>query len=177
MKALMIQSGEVDGTLVEALALLEAVPEDHRQSQCEYLLGKIYKDLDEASPNEEHAKKAFYHINKAMGKLYGPAAFDLGELAENGRGTETNLVTAYTSYILGSSPGRDERAIARVRELRATGPPYSTELTVAVAQWLQLRALRTNTSGGRPFQGTIEEALELIIVGEPQYGEPLGEPQ
>jgi len=39
-----------------------------------------------------------------------------------------------------------------------------------------MRALRPNTSG-RPFQGTIEEALELIIVGEPQYGEPLGEPQ
>ena len=50
------------------------------------------------------------------------------------------------------------------------------ELTVAVAQWLQMRALRPNTSG-RPFQGTIEEALELIIVGEPQYIEPLGEPQ
>ena len=176
MKALMIHSGEVEGTLGEALALLEAVPEEHRQSQCEYLLGKIYKDLDEASPNDEYAKKAFYHINKAMGKLHGPAAFDLGELAENGRGTETNLVTAYTSYILGSSPGRDERAIARVRELRAAGPPYGDELTVAVAQWLQMRALRPNTSG-RPFQGTIEEALELIIVGEPQYGEPLGEPQ
>ena len=176
MKALMIHRGEVEGTLADALALLEAVPEEHRQSQCEYLLGKIYKDLDEASPNEEHAKKAFYHINKAMGKLYGLAAFDLGELAENGRGTETNLVTAYTSYILGSSPGRDERAIARVRELRAAGPPYGDELTVAVAQWLQMRALRPNTSG-RPFQGTIEEALELIIVGEPQYGEPLGEPQ
>ena len=94
-------------------------------------------------------------------------AFDMGELAENGRGTETNLVTAYRSYILGSSPGRDERAIARVRELRAAGPPYSEELTVAVAQWLQLRALRPNTSG-RPFQGTIAEALELIIDGEPQ---------
>ena len=53
---------------------------------------------------------------------------------------------------------------------------YGDELTVAVAQWLQMRALRPNTSG-RPFQGTIEEALELIIVGEPQYGEPLGEPQ
>ena len=112
-----------------------------------------------------------------MGKLHGPAAFDLGELAENGRGTETNLVTAYRSYILGSSPGRDERAIARVRELRAAGPPYSEELTVAVAQWLQLRALRTPEQSGRPFQGTIEDALELIIVGEPQYEEPLGEPQ
>ena len=53
---------------------------------------------------------------------------------------------------------------------------YGDELTVAVAQWLQMRALRPNTSG-RPFQGTIEEALELIILGEPQHGEPLGEPQ
>ena len=128
------------------------------QSQCEYLLGKIYKDLDEASPNDEHAKKAFYHINKAMGKLHGPAAFDLGELAENVRGTETNLVTAYTSYILGSSPGRDERAIARVRELRAAGPPYTAELTVAVAQWNVLESRE-----GPLNSETIDEALARII--------------
>ena len=76
--------------------------------------------------------------------------------------------------------GRDRQQYLRRRQRdrrkgRRRGP-YGNELTVAVAQWLQMRALRPNTSG-RPFQGTIEEALELIIVGEPQYGEPLGEPQ
>ena len=73
-------------------------------------------------------------------------------------------MTAYTAYVMGSGLGRDERAIARVRELRAAGPPYTAELTVAVAQWLQLRARRP---GPPNFQGTMEEALDMII-GEPQ---------
>ena len=100
-----------------------------------------------------------------MGGGYRGAAFDLGELAENGRGTEANLLMAYTAYIMGSSPGRDERALERVRELRAAGPPYSTELTVAVSQWLTLAARRP---GPDDFQGTMEEALDMIIGEPPQ---------
>ena len=159
MKATLIHGGQVQGTLVEALALLEALPyHDKQNCQTQYVLGKIYKDLDEASPNEEHAEKAFYHLNNALGRGYRLAAFDLGELAEHGRGTEVNLVTAYTAYVMGSGLGRDERAIARVRELRAAGPPYTAELTVAVAQWNVLESRE-----GPLNSETIDEALARII--------------
>ena len=53
-----------------------------------------------------------------MGKGHNRAAFAVGVMAEEGFGTTVDLTRAYLAYIVGCM-ARDERAIARVRELRA----------------------------------------------------------
>ena len=59
LKADMIRQEQAPGTLAEALELVEAIPEADRDglegSNCEYMLGAIYKALDEEAPNDEHA--------------------------------------------------------------------------------------------------------------------------
>ncbi len=153
-KAWMIHDGQVEGTPIEAIGLVEAIPESRRNGMCDYLLGKIYKDLDQASRNDEHARnsvkinfashqthrgictqarKAFYHLDRAMAEWYPGAPFDLAELMESGRGTEANLIHAYTGFIMAAARG-DERAVARMHELGAAGPPYPPDLVIAVAQ-------------------------------------------
>jgi hypothetical protein len=52
---------------------------------------------------------------------------------ESGRGTEANLIHAYTGFIMAAARG-DERAVARMHELGAAGPPYPPDLVIAVAQ-------------------------------------------
>ena len=42
LKAQMIQKGELAGTPADVLALIEAIPPDERDPNCDYLLGKIY---------------------------------------------------------------------------------------------------------------------------------------
>ena len=68
--------------------------------------------------DDEHAKLAARHIAAAMAKGHTRAAYDVGVLSEEGFGASVNLTNAYLLYILGCR-SRDERAIARVRELRA----------------------------------------------------------
>ena len=68
--------------------------------------------------DDEHAKLAARHIAAAMAKGHTRAAYDVGVLSEEGFGTTVDLTRAYLAYIVGCM-ARDERAIARVRELRA----------------------------------------------------------
>ena len=59
MKAQMIHKGQAPGTPLDVLALIEAIPPDERDPNCDYLLGKIYMRLDEENPNDEHAARAW----------------------------------------------------------------------------------------------------------------------
>ena len=42
LKAQMIHKGQAPGTPLDVLALIEAIPPDERDPNCDYLLGKIY---------------------------------------------------------------------------------------------------------------------------------------
>ena len=68
-----------------------------------------------------------------MAEWYPGAPFDLAELMESGRGTDANLIHAYTGFIMAAARG-DERAVARMHELGAAGPPYPPDLIIAIAQ-------------------------------------------
>ena len=51
----MIHKGQAPGTPLDVLALIEAIPPDDRDVNCHYLLGEIYKKLDEELNEEQLA--------------------------------------------------------------------------------------------------------------------------
>ena len=161
LRAEIILQQQAPGALAEALELVEAIPaadlEGIEGSNCAYVLGKIYKALDEETPNDEHARRAWEHINAAMGVGHPRAAFDVGQMAERGRGTPVHLLTAYTGYCMAvSRPVPDERAVARLREV-AAGPQMPVELMVAI-----VRVRQYNAQADEVVQGnaTFEQAME-----------------
>ena len=162
LKADMIRQEQAPGTLAEALELVEAIPEADRDglegSNCEYMLGAIYKALDEEAPNDEHARKAFEHINRAMGEGHPRASFDMGQLAENGRGTPVHLLTAYTAYWMAAMGPKDPRAIAHLNGLLAN-PPCLPELILACGSVRQINAAAGDVVAGN---ATFAEAMQTM---------------
>ena len=132
MKAQMIKRGEVAGTPHDILALIEAIAPDDRDGCCEHWLADSYKTLDEENPNEEHARRAFEHMSRAYKARHPASPFGMGELAERGRGTEARLDRAYYMYLVAAFHCHDERAVARLTEVYAAGPPYPPELIEAL---------------------------------------------
>ena len=162
LRAEIILQQQAPGALAEALELVEAIPaadlEGIEGSNCAYVLGKIYKALDEETPNDEHARRAFLLLSEAMGEGHPRAAFDVGQMAERGRGTPAHLLTAYTSYLMAAMrPVPDERAVARLREVIAAGPPLPMELMLA-----HVRVRQFNAQADEVIQGnaTFEQAME-----------------
>ena len=95
-----------------------------------------------------------------MGVGHPRAAFDVGQMAERGRGTPAHLLTAYTSYRMAAMrPVPDERAVARLREVIAAGPPLPMELMVA-----HVRVRQFNAQADEVIQGnaTFDQAMEHI---------------
>ena len=80
----------------------------------------------------------------------------MGELAERGRGTPVHLLTAYTGYVI-AAQRQDERAIARLRETIAAGPPLPMELMVAIVRARQYSAQADGIISGN---ATFEQAME-----------------
>ena len=70
LRAEIILQQQAPGALAEALELVEAIPaadlEGIEGSNCAYMLGKVYKTLDEETPNDEHARLAMEHIGNAV---------------------------------------------------------------------------------------------------------------
>jgi len=126
------------GTPHDVLALIEAITPDDRDANCHYMLGEIYKKLDEETPNDEHARRAFVHLRLAFHEGHPLSPFDMGELAERGRGTEVSLHNAYFMYIRAAFYGGDERPVARLAEDVAAGPPYPPELIEAMQEFPDL---------------------------------------
>ena len=164
LRADIILQQQAPGALAEALELVEAIPaadlEGIEGSNCAYMLGKVYKTLDEETPNDEHARRAWEHINAAMGEGHPLAAFDMGQMAERGRGTPVHMLTAYTGYCTAvSRPVPDERAVARLREVIAAGPPLPMELMLA-----HVRVRQFNAQADEVIQGnaTFDQAMEHI---------------
>ena len=162
LRADIILRQQAPGALAEALELVEAIPaadlEGIEGSNCAYMLGKVYKTLDEETPNDEHARRAWEHINAAMGEGHPLAAFDMGQMAERGRGTPVHMLTAYTGYVMATMRTfPDMRAVARLEEVIAAGPPLPMELVVAAA-----RARQYNAQADGIIQETItfEQAME-----------------
>jgi len=156
LRADIILRQQAPGALAEALELVEAIPaadlEGIEGSNCAYMLGKVYKTLDEETPNDEHARRAWEHINAAMGEGHPLAAFDMGQMAERGRGTPVHMLTAYTGYVMATMRTfPDMRAVARLEEVIAAGPPLPMELVVAVARARQysVQAERDGTAHRR----------------------------
>ena len=159
LKAQMIHRGDAPGTPHDVLALIEAITPDDRDANCHYLLGEIYKKLvsrrpvrsrgacvrdtvrrrlDEENPNDEHARRAFNHLRLAFHEGHPLSPFDMGELAERGRGTDVSLHNAYFMYIRAAFYGGDERPVARLAEDVAAGPPYPPELIEAMQEFPDL---------------------------------------
>ena len=160
LRAEIILQQQAPGALAEALELVEAIPEADLEgiegSNCAYMLGKVYKTLDEENPNDEHARRAWEHIGTAVGEGHPRSAFDMGELAERGRGTPVHLLTAYTGYVM-AAQRQDERAIARLRETIAAGPPLPMELMVAI---VRARQYSDQADGIISGNATFEQAME-----------------
>ena len=162
LKAQMIQKGELAGTPADVLALIEAIPPDDRDANCDYLLGKIYMRLDEENPNDEHAARAFHHIHRAFEAGHPRTPFEMGQLAERGRGTDLSLSNAYFMYLRNAFHGGDgnERSIARLAEDVAAGPPYPPELIETMEDFDELRALAGDDDG--PLD--VEEAFAALGI-------------
>ena len=158
LKAQMIHKGELAGTPSDVLALMEAIPQDKLDANCNYLLGEVYKKsvtrrpirsrgacvrdavrrrLDEETPNDEHARRAFDHLRRAFEERHPRTPFELGQLTERGRGTEAHLPRAYYMYIMAAVHAEDERAVALLAERSAAGPPYPPELVAALSEFTQ----------------------------------------
>ena len=163
LKAQMIQKGELAGTPADVLALIEAIPPDERDPNCDYLLGKIYMRLDEETPNDEHAARAFHHIHRAFDAGHPRTPFEMGQLAERGRGTDLSLSNAYFMYLRNAFHGGDgnERSIARLAEDVAAGPPYPPELIETMEDFDELRAYAAEDDG--PLN--VEEAFAFLGIG------------
>ena len=164
LRAEIILQQQAPGALAEALELVEAIPaadlEGIEGSNCAYMLGKVYKTLDEETPNDEHARRAWEHINAAMGEGHPLAAFDMGQMAERGRGTPVHMLTAYTGYVMATMRTfPDMRAVARLEEVIAAGPPLPMELVVAVARARQYSVQADGIISGN---ATFDQAMEHI---------------
>ena len=162
LRADIILRQQAPGALAEALELVESIPaadlEGIEGSNCAYMLGKVYKTLDEETPNDEHARRAWEHINAAMGEGHPLAAFDMGQMAERGRGTPVHMLTAYTGYVMATMRTLpDMRAVARLEEVIAAGPPLPMELVVAVARARQYSVQADGIISGN---ATFEQAME-----------------
>ena len=148
LKAQMIHKGEAPGTPSDVLALIGAIPLDKLDANCNYLLGEVYKKLDEETPNDEHARRAFDHITRALRAGHPGTPFDLGELLETGRGTEAHLPRAYYMYVMAAFHAEDPRAVARLAEDVAAGPPYPPELLGAMEEFPELFLSSDGTHDG-----------------------------
>jgi hypothetical protein len=82
-------------------------------------------------------------------------------MAEEGFGTPPHIVNAYVAYILGCM-ARDERAIAKVRELRANmSAPFFVALGTAYDRGILSEArVRGNE--------TLEDLREFYLMFEPR---------
>ena len=119
------------------------------------------------SHDDKHAKLAVQHFLKALTQGHKRAAFDSGVMAEEGFGTPVNLENAYLVYILGCS-ARDERAIAKVRELRANNN-VSAHLFVALGTAYDRGMLAEEVVRGNE---TLEDLRELYLIFEPPGNHP-----
>ena len=95
----IILQQQAPGALAEALELVEAIPaadcEGIEGSNCAYMLGKVFKMLDEETPNDEHARRAFQLINEAVGE--GSARrVRRGTYGSARSGLRRRTLTAYT---------------------------------------------------------------------------------
>ena len=102
--------------------------------------------------DDEHAKLAARHIAAAMAKGHTRAAYDVGVLSEEGFGASVNLTNAYLLYILGCR-SRDERAIARVRELRANNDVNEHFLLAVQAAYTRGFLSEENVRGNETLDG------------------------
>ena len=110
---------------------------------------------------------AVRHTLTAVAKGHNRAAFDSGVMAEEGFGTPVNLENAYLVYILGCS-ARDERAIAKVRELRANNN-VSAHFFVALGTAYAGGILEEEKVRGNE---TLEDLRELYLMFEPPGNHP-----
>ena len=76
--------------------------------------------------------------------------FEMGQLAERGRGTDLSLSNAYFMYLRNAFHGGDgnERSIARLAEDVAAGPPYPPELLGAMEEFPELFLSSDGTHDG-----------------------------
>ena len=158
-----------ESSLSEALAFLDAVPENDRGGRGHwfYMSGMVHKRLAESRHDEhlEHALLAVEHTLAALAKGHKRAAFDVGVMTEEGFGTPVHLINAYVSYISGCM-ARDERAIARVRELRAN---VSAHFLFAVQAAYDNGLLTEEKVRGNE---TLEDLRELYVAFEPPGNHP-----
>ena len=168
-----------ESSLSEALAFLDAVPDSsptcmfkmkesfYRDGTWFYASAMVHKRLAEIRHDEhlEHALLAVRHTLTAMAKGHNRAAFDSGVMAEEGFGTPPHIVNAYVAYILGCM-ARDERAIAKVRELRANmSAPFFVALGTAHDRGILTEArVRGNE--------TLEDLREFYLMFEPPGNHP-----
>ena len=115
----------------------------------------------------EHAQLAVRHTLTAMGTGHSRAAFDAGVMAEEGFGATVDLTRAYVAYILGCV-ARDERAIARVRELCANNN-VSAHFFVALGMAYDRGMLTEEVVSGNE---TLEELREFYLAFEPPGNHP-----
>ena len=89
--------------------------------------------------------------------------FEMGQLAERGRGTDLSLSNAYFMYLRNAFHGGDgnERSIARLAEDVAAGPPYPPELIETMEDFDELRAYADEDDGTL----NVEEAFAFLGIG------------
>ena len=123
----------------------------------------VRRRLDEENPNDEHAARAFHHIHRAFEAGHPRTPFEMGQLAENGRGTDLSLSNAYFMYLRNAFHGGDgnERSIARLAEDVAAGPPYPPELIETMEDFDELRAYADEDDGTL----NVEEAFAFLGIG------------
>ena len=120
----------------------------------------VHKLLAE-SHDDDHAQLAFLHVIKACND--GPhkrSHFDIGLMFEEGFGTLVDQTNAYVAYIAGCE-ARDERAIDRVRELRAEA---SVDFLLAVHEAFEVFVYTEESVRGNE---TLEALRELILGNFP----------
>ena len=140
------------------------MPDRDRDGTWLYAVGMVHKRLAKGR-DDEHAKLAARHIAAAMAKGHTRAAYDVGVLSEEGFGTTVDLTRAYLVYIVGCMV-KDERAIAKVRELRAN---MSAHFFVALGAAYDQGILTEARVRGNE---TLEDLREFYLMFEPPGNHP-----
>ena len=87
--------------------------------------------------------------------------FEMGQLAERGRGTDLSLSNAYFMYLRNAFHAEDPRAVARLAEDVAAGPPYPPELIGAMQEFPELFLSMDGTHDGAL---DLEEAFHRLGI-------------
>ena len=107
-----------------------------------------------------------------MAEWYPGAPFDLAELMESGRGTEANLVHAYTGFIMAAARGAGADLDRLQADMNSAEVAMIIERTRAAAQQLNISGTPSLVIGTQVIPGAIgiDEMRQIIAAIRAENG-------